>query len=81
MASQTVVQNSSRVITRERGVIPGCIPAGKNTGMAVDSIGRPWSRSPSDIDTYLAKLRHETRQSRIARGADPDTGLKIKLAA
>jgi hypothetical protein len=45
--------------------------------MAVDSMGRPWSRSPSDIDAYLAKLRAETRQSRINRGADPETGIKI----
>jgi len=33
--------------------------------MRVDSMGRPWSRSPSDIDAYLAKLHAETRQSRI----------------
>ena len=39
--------------------------------------GVPWSRSPSDIDAYLAKLRAETRQSRINRGADPETGIKI----
>jgi len=45
--------------------------------MAVDSAGRPWSSSPSDIDAYLAKLRAETRQSRINRGADPETGIKI----
>jgi hypothetical protein len=45
--------------------------------MAVDSMGRPWSRSPSDIDAYLTKLRAETRQSRINRGADPETGIKI----
>src|SRR5258708_3966160 len=67
----------NRVITRERGVIPGCKAAGPNHGMAVDSMGRPWSRSPSDIDAYLAKLRAETRQSRINRGADPETGLKV----
>jgi hypothetical protein len=45
--------------------------------MAVDSMGRPWARSPSDIDAYLAKLRAETRQSRINRGADPETGIKV----
>jgi hypothetical protein len=45
--------------------------------MAVDRAGRPWSRSPSDIDAYLAKLRAETRQSRINRGADPETGIKL----
>ena len=32
---------------------------------------------PSDIDAYLAKLRAETRQSRINRGADPETGVKV----
>jgi hypothetical protein len=68
---------NNRVITRERGVIPGCKAAGSNYGMAVDSAGRPWSSSPSDIDAYLAKLRAETRQSRINRGADPETGIKI----
>src|SRR5258707_5188824 len=46
---------NNRVTTRERGVIPGCKAAGSNYGMAVDSVGRPWSRSPSDIDAYLAK--------------------------
>jgi hypothetical protein len=71
---------NNRVITRERGVIPGCKAAGSNYGMAVDSAGRPWSRSPSDIDAYLAKLRAETRQSRINRGADPETGLKVAVA-
>jgi hypothetical protein len=71
----------NRVITRERGVIPGCKAAGPNHGMAVDSMGRPWSRSPSDIDMYLAKLRAETRQFRINRGADPDTGIKVALVA
>jgi hypothetical protein len=77
MASSTVVQQASRVITRERGVIPGCRPADPDNHMAVDSLGRPWSSSPSDIDAYLAKLRAETRQSRINRGADSETGLKL----
>jgi len=45
--------------------------------MALDRQGRPWTNSPSDVDAYLAKLRAETRQSRIARGADPNTGLKL----
>jgi hypothetical protein len=40
-------------------------------------LGRPWTHSPSDVDAYLAKLRAEVRQSRINRGADPVTGLKI----
>ncbi len=68
---------NNRVITRERGVIPGCRAPGPDSHMAVDGLGRPWSRSPSDIDAYLAKLRAETRQSRINRGANPETGIKI----
>src|SRR5260370_42318711 len=67
----------SRVITRERGGTPGCKAAGSNYGIAVDSAGRPWSRSPSDIDAYLAKLHAEALQSRINRGAEPETGIKI----
>ena len=68
---------NNRVITRERGVIPGCRAPGPDSHMAVDGMGRPWTHSPSDIDAYLAKLRAETRQSRINRGADPETGVKI----
>src|SRR5712672_2116349 len=68
---------NNRVITRERGVIPGCRAPGPDSHMAVDGMGRPWTHSPSDIDAYLAKLRAETRESRINRGADPETGIKI----
>jgi hypothetical protein len=68
---------NNRVITRERGVIPGCRAAGPDSHIAVDGLGRPWTHSPSDVDAYLAKLRAETRQSRINRGADPETGLKL----
>ncbi len=68
---------NNRVITRERGVIPGCRAPGPDSHMAVDGMGRPWTHSPSDIDAYLAKLRAETRQSRINRGTDPETGIKI----
>jgi hypothetical protein len=48
--------------------------------MAVDGLGRPWievAKLPSTVDTWLAALREETRQSRINRGADPETGLKV----
>jgi hypothetical protein len=48
--------------------------------MAVDGLGRPWievARLPSTIDAWLAALREETRRSRINRGADPETGIKI----
>ncbi len=70
----------NRVITRERGVIPGCRAPGPDSHMAVDGLGRPWievARLPSTIDAWLAALREETRRSRIARGADPETGIKI----
>ncbi len=70
-------QTQTRVTTRERGTIPGCRKAGPDSHMALDTQGRPWTQSPSDVDLYLARLRAETRQSRINRGADPETGLKL----
>jgi hypothetical protein len=73
---------NNRVITRERGVIPGCRAAGADSHMAVDGLGRPWlevAKLPSTIDAWLAALREQTRQSRINRGADPETGEKIKV--
>ena len=48
--------------------------------MAVDGLGRLWievAKLPSTIDAWLAALREETRRSRINRGADPETGIKI----
>ncbi len=48
-----------RVIARKRGVIPGCIPAGQDSHMAVDSLGRPWpevAKLPSILDAWLAEL-------------------------
>jgi hypothetical protein len=74
---------NNRVITRERGVIPGCRAAGPDSHMAVDGLGRPWlevAKLPSTIDAWLAALREETRRSRINRGADPKTGLKVVVA-
>ena len=71
---------NNRVITRERGVIPGCRAPGPDSHMAVDGLGRPWIdvvKLPSAIDSWLTALREETRRSRIARGADPETGIKI----
>ena len=71
-----------RVITRERGVIPGCRAPGPDSHMAVDGLGRPWievAKLPSTIDAWLAALREQTRQSRINRGADPETGEKINV--
>jgi hypothetical protein len=81
MKSSTSAQ--TQVITRERGVIPGCKAAGPDDHMAVDGLGRPWievAKLPSTIDAWLAALREETRQSRIRRGADPVTGLKVVVA-
>ena len=46
----------NRVITRKRGVIPGCIPAARDNHMAVDGLGRPWievAKLPSTIDFGL----------------------------
>jgi hypothetical protein len=71
---------NNRVATRELGVIPGCRAPGPDSHMAVDGLGRPWlevAKLPSTIDAWLAALREETRRSRIARGADPETGIKI----
>ena len=61
MARQTVFQTSPRVITRERGVIPGCIPVGKDDHMVI--------LKPDDIDAYCAKLQTDVLTSRAARGA------------
>jgi hypothetical protein len=74
---------NNRVITRERGVIPGCRAAGPDSHMAIDGLGRPWlevAKLPSTIDAWLAALREETRRSRINRGADPETGIKVIAA-
>ncbi len=71
---------NNRVITRERGVIPGCRSPRPDSHMAVDGLGRPWievAKLPSTIDTWLASLREETRRSRIVRGADQQTGIKV----
>src|SRR5713226_7866671 len=71
---------NNRVITREGGVIPGCRAPGPDSHMAVDGLGRPWievGKLPSTIDAWLASLRQETRRSRIARGADTETGIKL----
>src|SRR5712692_4369562 len=70
----------NRVTTRERGIIRGCRKRGPDSHMAVDGLGRPWievAKLPSTIDAWLAALREETRRSRINRGADPETGIKI----
>ena len=75
---------NNRVITRERGVIPGCRAPGPDSHMAVDGLGRPWievAKLPSTIDAWLAALREETRQSRIRRGRDPETGKLLKVVA
>jgi len=60
------------VTTRERGTIPSLRCAGSNRGMMAETLDRI-ARGPS-IDTWLAGLRANTRQSRINRGADPVSG-------
>src|SRR5258708_13661328 len=75
---------NNRVITRERGVIPGCRAAGPDSHVAVDGLGRPWievAKLPSTIDAWLAALHEETRQSRTRRGRDPETGELIEVVA
>jgi hypothetical protein len=64
--------SQQRVTTRERGVIPGCRPPGRDSHMAVDSRGRPWvevARQPSTIDAWLAELRQSVTNSRKGRNA------------
>ena len=44
-------------------------------------LGLRWARLPSTVDAWLAALREETRQSRIRRGRDPETGELIEVVA
>ncbi len=70
---------NSRVTTRERGVIPGCRPVGKDDHMMQVKGG--------DIDRWLADLQASTLASRERRGAcmkcgeqpKPERPLKGKL--
>jgi hypothetical protein len=65
-----------RVIARKRGVIPGCIPAGQDSHMAVDSLGRPWpevAKLPSTIDAWLAgNSRRNPAVANQAQARPPD---------
>jgi hypothetical protein len=48
-----------RVITRKRGVIPGCRAAGPDSHMAVETLGRSWAEVaelPSAVDVWLVEL-------------------------
>lgn len=60
----------TRVITRERGVIPGCIPSDKDDHMV--------QLKKDDIDAYCAELRANTLASRKMRGACLDCGFLPK---
>jgi hypothetical protein len=40
-------------------------------------LGWKWQSYLPTIDAWLAALREETRRSRIARGGNPETGIKI----
>src|SRR5258707_13151668 len=67
-----------RVIARKRGVIPGCIPAGQDSHMAVDSLGRPWpevAKLPSTVERLGRRTREEIQQSRNGCGRGPQTAL------
>jgi hypothetical protein len=62
----------NRVIARKRGVIPGCIPAGRDSHMAVDSLGRPWlevAKLPSTVDAWLAALAKKSGGRESSAGA------------
>jgi hypothetical protein len=72
----------NRVITRKRGVIPGCIPVGPDNHMAVDSLGRPWpevAKLPSTVDAWLAELAKKSGSCKSNAGA-PQTGALIGTA-
>ena len=61
-----------RVIARKRGVIPGCIPAGQDSHMAIDSLGRPWlevEKLPSTVDAWLAALAKKSGSRESSAGA------------
>jgi hypothetical protein len=62
----------NRVTTRKRGVIPGCIPVGPDSHMAVDSLGRPWpevAKLPSTINAWLAELAKKSGSRGPSAGA------------
>jgi hypothetical protein len=62
----------NRVIARKRGVIPGCIPAGRDSHMAVDSLGRPWleaAKLPSTVDAWLTALAKKSSGRETGAGA------------
>jgi hypothetical protein len=62
----------NRVIARNRGVIPGCIPAGQDSHMAVDPLGRPWlevAKLPSTDDAWLAALAKNSGSRELKAGA------------
>jgi hypothetical protein len=62
----------NRVITRKRGVIPGCIPVGPDSHMAVDSLGRHWpevAKLPSIVDAWLAELAKKSGSRETAARA------------
>jgi hypothetical protein len=62
----------NRVIARKRGVIPGCIPAGQDSHMAVDSLGRPWpevAKLPSTADAWIAELAKKSTSRKSSAAA------------
>ena len=52
----------SKVITREKGVVPGCVPAGSNKGELVIK--------PVSVTAFLNEMADAINQARKARGAE-----------
>jgi hypothetical protein len=60
------------VITRNRGVIPGCRAPGVDTHMAVDALGRPWqevAKLPSTVDAWLSELAKKSGSRELKASA------------
>jgi hypothetical protein len=60
-----------RVITRKRGIIPGCRTRGPDSHMAVDQLGRPWlevAKLPSTVDVWLAALAKNSGSRELKAG-------------
>jgi hypothetical protein len=52
---------TNRVITRARGVIPGCRAPGPDSHMAVDRLGRLWTQTPPSGVALRSDLAPEQR--------------------
>jgi hypothetical protein len=71
----------NRVITRKRGVIPGCRAPEPDSHMAVDGLGRlEVAKLPSTVDACLAALAKKSGSRGARAGAPPQTGEPIEVA-